>query len=286
MYDKLETLACGSEIQHGKYNNRIYLMKVGENVKKTLPNFLIELAEKNNYSKIFAKVSESNVQNFYLNGYKKEAKIPYFYNGKENCLFLAYYLSDTRSVENSLDIIDSNLDIAINKKNNGISKKLPSNFKLCKCIENDVKEMAEIYKKVFQSYPFPIHKPEYLLETMRTNIDYFGIKLNEKLIALSSAEIDVKSSNVEMTDFATLPEYLGNGFAQHLLVEMENEMIKKEIKTAYTIARAMSAGMNITFSKIGYNFAGKLTNNTNISGQIESMNVWYKNLNKITNRST
>ena len=36
--------------------------------------------------------------------------------------------------------------------------------------------------------------------------------------------------------------------------------------------------MNITFAKHGYSFAGTLTNNTQISGQLESMNVWYKAL--------
>ena len=40
----------------------------------------------------------------------------------------------------------------------------------------------------------------------------------------------------------------------------------------------MSAGMNITFSKNGYKYGGTLVNNTDISGQIESMNVWFKNL--------
>jgi hypothetical protein len=55
-------------------------------------------------------------------------------------------------------------------------------------------------------------------------------------------------------------------------------MKNKEIKTTYTIARAMSAGMNVTFSKTGYRFDRRLKNDTNISGNIESMNVWYKYL--------
>ena len=37
-------------------------------------------------------------------------------------------------------------------------------------------------------------------------------------------------------------------------------------------------GMNITFAKHGYHYAGTLNNNTNICGRIESMNVWYKSL--------
>jgi hypothetical protein len=45
----------------------------------------------------------------------------------------------------------------------------------------------------------------------------------------------------------------------------------------YTIARAISVGMNITFARCGYDFGGTLVNNTQIAGRIESMNVWYKN---------
>jgi hypothetical protein len=55
-------------------------------------------------------------------------------------------------------------------------------------------------------------------------------------------------------------------------------MINRRIITAYTIARAESAGMNETFAKNGYKYCGTLVNNTNISGQIESMNVWVKKL--------
>ena len=36
--------------------------------------------------------------------------------------------------------------------------------------------------------------------------------------------------------------------------------------------------MNITFAKLGYDFGGTLTRNTQISGDLESMNVWYKPL--------
>lgn len=81
-----------------------------------------------------------------------------------------------------------------------------------------------------------------------------------------------------MTDFATLPDHLGQGLAVRLLWHMEREMPGYQMRTAYTIARSLSPGMNITFAKMGYLFAGTLVNNTDISGQIESMNIWYKRL--------
>jgi len=36
--------------------------------------------------------------------------------------------------------------------------------------------------------------------------------------------------------------------------------------------------MNILLAGKGYSFDGTLVNNTNIAGQIESMNVWHKQL--------
>ena len=111
---------------------------------------------------------------------------------------------------------------------------------------------------------------------MDDDVVYFGVWHDASLAALSSCEIHSGESNAEMTDFAALPHHRGQNLALHLLGRMEEELAWRRIGVAYTIARANSFGMNITFAKAGYAFAGTLTNNTNISGQIESMNVWYK----------
>ena len=44
------------------------------------------------------------------------------------------------------------------------------------------------------------------------------------------------------------------------------------------MARSLSYGMNIAFSKMGYNYSGTVINNANISGAIESLNIWHKDL--------
>lgn len=155
---------------------------------------------------------------------------------------------------------------------------LPAEFSLRACTHGDAAAMAAIYRKVFPTYPFPIHDPAWLRETMESHIDYFGVEHGGRLVALASSEMELDGLNVEMTDFATLPEFRGRNLALHLLAAMEEAMRRKGMRTAYTIARAMSPGMNITFAKAGYKFSGTLVNNTNISGGIESMNVWYKSL--------
>lgn len=268
----------GCIIQHGNYNDRIYLMKLAPEASAVTPHKLIDLARKSDYSKIFAKVPEYHSNMFLDADFEEEARIPEFYAGKVSAVMIGFYLNDDRAEESDLGKMNKILKIALEKKAVKSRCKLSDDFTLRGCTERDVNSMVDIYKTIFQSYPFPIYDPAYLLETMNSHVDYFGIEVNGRLVAISSAEMDRSSSSAEMTDFATLPEWRGNGFAQCLLFKMEQAMKKKGIKTVYTIARAMSAGMNVTFSKIGYQFGGRLKNNTNISGNIESMNVWYKRL--------
>jgi len=275
--DIIETFE-GSIIQHGSYNDRIYLIKLPPEVSPITPRNLIDLARNNNYSKIFAKVPECHLELFLAAGFEAEARIPGFYDGKMAAVFMGIYLDAERAQEPGLGKMDEILKIAQEEKT--ITSRCPLNddVTLSICTESDAAFMADIYRTIFQSYPFPIHEHAYILETMKNNVVYFGVKVNSRLVAVSSAEMDKQSENAEMTDFATLPVWRGKGFAQCLLFCMEKAMKSRGIKTAYTIARAMSAGMNVTFSKAGYRFGGRLKNNTNISGNIESMNVWYKQL--------
>jgi putative beta-lysine N-acetyltransferase len=113
---------------------------------------------------------------------------------------------------------------------------------------------------------------------MAEDVIFFGIWEGDELIALTSAEMDRKGENAEMTDFATRPDCQGRGLANYLLAQTEAAAAQCGIKTAYTIARSYSPGMNITFARNGYTFSGTLTHNTQIFGTLESMNVWYKSL--------
>lgn len=266
-------------IQHGRLSNRIYLMKL----RKAEPIRLIPAMEKfaglNGYTKIFAKVPAHRAEIFLSSGYQKETEVPGFFHGQEAAFFLGRYLNPQRQKESAVKEIENIIDLACKKDKQQItSSSLPNGAILRRCIPDDAERMSGLYKEVFTSYPFPIDKPDYIIKTMLDCIVYFGIEINKKLVALSSAEMDTVSKNVEMTDFATLPEYRGKGFSSQLLKKMENEMRPRGILTAYTIARAISPGMNITFGRAGYTYGGRLINNTNIAGKIESMNVWYKNL--------
>lgn len=276
-FDHIEELSCGSVIQHGPYNDRIYLMKIGDNYSKELPHKLISMAGKNSYSKIFAKIPVEKAECFITAGYQVEASVPGLCN-LDKGVFLAFYLDERRIREDKVDIYAKNIALTLDVDKKQIPVLDSKCFRIRLCRAEDINNMVEIYKKVFLSYPFPIHSPDYIKETMDDNVDYFCIEADGEIVALSSAEKDCFGSNAEMTDFATLPKWRGNSLSAHLLKSMEDEVRIQGIKTAYTIARAASPGMNITFAKMNYSFGGRLINNTNISGSIESMNVWYKQL--------
>lgn len=276
--DTIETFH-GARIQHGPYNRRIYLMKLGQATPADLLPALRELAESRGYTKIFAKIPRSAAAHFTDRDYRIEAEIPGFFRGTEDALLLGSYLDPERARRSDQETVDSILDLARRKAaDDSPVTPLPEDSIIAPCRPGDVQAMARIYAEVFPSYPFPIDSPDYLLETMRTHVDYFGVRVHGTWVALSSAEMDLQARNVEMTDFATLPVARGHGYATHLLRTMEPAMRARGIRTAYTIARAVSPGMNITFARCGYTYGGTLVNNTNIGGQIESMNIWHRPL--------
>ena len=273
--DKVERLE-NSQIQHGTFNDRIYLMKLSCRDCPDIVNRLNNLAGYHGYSKIFAKVPESAGSLFRKNGYKVEARIPSFYNGEETGLFLGKFLQTNRQNSSDRETIQSVLKTAEEKAALADSPTLPEEMRWRICRPDDAEEMAEVYRHIFKTYPFPIRDPDYLRETMADNVVYFAVECDEKIVSLASSEMYKEDRHVEMTDFATLPEYRRNGLATFLLSVMEEEMRRQGLKLSYTIARAISYGMNITFSRMGYRYSGTLLNNTNISGRLESMNVWYK----------
>jgi len=278
MQDKFEVFGK-SKIQHGKFNNRIYVMKLfPEDVPEIIPR-LNGLAKEQGYTKIFAKIQTSELPHFISNDYVVEAFIPKFYRNKSDCVMVSRFFDKKRQqvpaekLKNFHDLQHATI------KSQRLKYKHSLKYVINKLGTDDIESITGIFKRVFTTYPFPIHDPNYIFRTMQSDdMQYFGVWDDKKLIGVSTAEIDIHNKNVEMTDFAVLPEYRGQNLAFRLLVNMEQEMKFANIKTGYTIARLNEPGMNKTFLKSGYKYSGTLINNTNIGGSIESMNIFYKHL--------
>lgn len=286
--DVIATLG-NSVVQHGLENDRVYLMKLDAADLPEIIPAINGLAAEHNYSKAFVKVPGGAQSLFEEDGYRVEAIVPALFRDagpqdslagqdSENGLFMARYYDDSRKVDRDATLVHNVLEAARLKAAAHHDVTLPDACELRVARPENCDAMAALYRRTFASYPFPIHDPEYLAETMATHVLYAGIWAESQLLALASAEIDHYNSNAELTDFATDPQCRGRGFASLLLQHLEKELQPRDIKTGYTIARAPSYGMNICFAQNGYQFSGTLVNNTQIAGSLESMNVWHKDL--------
>jgi lysine 2,3-aminomutase len=276
--DKIETIG-NSIIHHGKFNNRIYLLSLAHNEAATIIPRLDKLAVENGYTRIFAKIHSDALPEFMLNGYVIEAFVPEFYDGKADCIMVAKFFDNERSkiplekVERFIELLN-----AFSEAEDPAATEREK-YRHTVLTHQDVGPVTEVFKRVFETYPFPVHDADYISETMDDDGSrYYGIWEGDNLMGISTAEIDLVNKNAEMTDFAVLPEYRGRGLALKLLNFMEKEMKTAGIKTVYTIARLGELGMNKTFLKAGYKYTGTLVKNTNIGGSIESMNIYYKRL--------
>lgn len=280
-FDTIEKLR-NSLIQHGPSSDRIYLMKLKADDYPDIIPELIHLAEEHHYGKIFAKVPSRVADGFLMEGFDREAVVPGFYAGDDDAVFLGRYLKPARreiSPEQRGKMEDI-VGLAQQKRGASAEAAPAPPFTLRRLDATDAAALTRLYGAVFESYPFPIFEQEYIVHTMEEDsIAYYGaFTADGRLVAASSAEMDKIGRNAEMTDFATHPDARGHGIALHLLRIMESDMAERGMLVLYTIARAVSTGMNVTFGKAGYEYTGTLINNTNISGRIESMNVWFRKL--------
>ena len=278
MRDTIEHIGSGSVIQHGKLNDRVYLMKLKKEDLPAVLQRLEELTEKEHYAKLFCKVPGSLAPRFLEKGFITEGHIPGFYEGKEDVLFLSRFNDPARLLnkpEAELEHFRQLLSKPL--KQNDFSQKT-TGYCVRKLEKSNTVQIANMYAQVFLSYPFPIDDPAYIEKMMGEHVQYFGAFRGDQIAALSSAEIDFGTKSAEMTDFATDKGHTGHCLSCLLLRTMEEAMQQQGIKTLFTIARLASIPMNKTFLRSGYHYSGTFINNTQIAGRIESMNLYYKHL--------
>ncbi len=278
--DRIVTLH-GALVQHGKSNDRVYLMRLEPAGLPDLIPALDALALRHGYSKIFAKAPASALPAFRREGYREEARVPRYFSGKRDGVFLGKYLDPDRAVPRRnarrREALAAALAGAASAADRPV-KRLPSTLTWSEAGSADAEPLARLFAAVFETYPFPVHDPAFLRRSMKEHAVYGCLRHRGEIVAVSSAEMDAPARAAEMSDFAIAPAWRGRGLARILLHRMEQAIAGQGVRTAFTIARAVSAPMNRTFASQGYAFGGTLINNTQICGRLESMNVWHKPL--------
>lgn len=260
------------------YNKRLRLDDYQGNINHVIYIFE-KIAHEEQVQKLIIKGRRKDYHALLENGYQCEGVIDHYFLGSDAYLFCKYLTKERKTniywIEE--DKILKNVQ-KLDKSNE--HQPVPKDYQLIKISKQDAIPLATLYQKVFEIYPTPLHDPKYIEKTIDNGTIYFAFKNGEKIVCSASAERNVFYKNAELTDCATLPEHRKHGLLKILLLKLEEELVHEGIYYAYSLARALSFGMNAALHQLGYSYRGRLMNNCYIFDKLENMNVWVKDLSK------
>ncbi len=210
-------------------------------------------------------------------GFELEGIINGYFNGSDNYIMTCYKENERRTSTTWLQE-DAIIQSIQEKGRKTDESKLPGQYSIRKAETEDALKLAELYNNVFPVYPTPMNNPDYVTKMITGGTIFYVVECNNVLVSAASAEINASLHNAEITDCATIPEHRKYGLLKRLIVELEKELKDEGIYCAFSLARALSYGMNAALFQLGYQYNGRLTNNCYIFDKIENMNVWVKDL--------
>jgi putative beta-lysine N-acetyltransferase len=257
------------------YNKRLKIEDFRGSMDEIIQT-ITRLGEQPHVEKVIVKARIESVESLMEKGFLLEAKVPGYFLGGDG-YFLCKYKNLDRYNSGKWCEEDEILDGVWHKeKLEQIS--LDQGLKMRMAERKDAPLLSKFYQSVFPIYPVPIEDPEYIIKQMNDDTIFMLIEDGGKIIAAASAEINNEYKNAEITDCATLPSMRKGGFMNHIIRNLENELVKRQVYCSYSIARALSFGMNAVLHNLHYTYKGRLKNNCYIFDKIEDMNVWYKDL--------
>ncbi|PKM50515.1 MAG: putative beta-lysine N-acetyltransferase [Firmicutes bacterium HGW-Firmicutes-7] len=258
-------------------NSKLKLIKYTGDLIKVISN-TIDMCGKYGLGKIIATVHEGDHQAFLNNGFVQEAVIEGYFKGSIG-YNVSYFYDRERAISHRISEEDKIIEMA--KEYEEPYKPLEnSRFSIRTATIEDADAMANLYDEVFKTYPTPMHDAEYIKDVILNDEVFFKVvEFDHQIISAASADMNHELLNAEMTDCATLQEFRGKGLLGELVYHLEASLKEKKFMTLFSIARAISPGINIVFSKHGYHYVGRQINNSNIMGTLEDMNIWVKRIN-------
>jgi putative beta-lysine N-acetyltransferase len=258
------------------FNQRLRVEDYRGNVV-SIAERIIELSIKHSYSKAIIYSRREHVHSFVERGFLLEAIVEGFYRGS-HAYALTMYFEPVRKKSDHWIKEDKILQNVLQVSRNVKIRSIPHGYKIRKGTPIDAVSLANLYSAVFQIYPTPLNEPNYIKKMMKKNTIFYLVEKDGVPVSSASAAIDQKYYNAEISDCATLPEHREHGLMKHIIIELEKELVKKKVYCSYSIARALSFGMNAALHQLQYKYKGRMMNNCYIFDKLEDMNVWVKDL--------
>ncbi|PMC34867.1 putative beta-lysine N-acetyltransferase [Bacillus sp. UMB0899] len=259
------------------FNQRLRIDHYRGNMTQILQE-ISHISEEDFCEKVIFYTRQEHWQQLLSHGYELEGVISGYFSGTDNFIMTLYTKNERRTSQHWVKENKILEDIKGKGLNNMNEKPIPNEYIIRKAEVGDTKQLADLYGKVFQVYPTPMDDPKYVEHMIHDGNLFYLVEYQNEIVSAASADVNMINHNAELTDCATLPAYRKHGLMKKLLMDLEKDLRKNGIFCAYSLARALSFGMNSAFHQLGYQYQGRLTNNCYIYDKLEDMNIWRKDL--------
>lgn len=273
----LHSPQCTAQMIIDFYNERIRILNYRGNVADILELIKKEM-EPHQITKVLFYARTETWRELLKNGYQLEAVINGYFSGSD-CYIMTNYIDNKRRTSpywlQGEAIISS---ILKKERNTEAIVPIPSLYTIRRGKIADSEQLAALYKQVFELYPVPISNPDYIQTLINNGTIFYVVEYKNSIVSAASADLNSIFHHAEVTDCATLKEHRKYGFMKKLIALLESDLKASGIFCVFSIARALSYGMNAALFQMGYEYSGRLINNCYIFDKIEDMNVWVKDL--------
>lgn len=237
-----------------------------------------KLAAAGSYKKIVGKVPARGLKELTERGYQVEAEVPGLYKGEEAGYFIAHYCDPQRKHWDKKEerTIASVKTIALATKGKDEGFTLPEGCSIQVLEPQEFDTLGSLYQRAYPDYPAPEEYRQFIRNNQDLGHDFYGLFKEGILVEAARLAKFPGEGHAEVSDFATHPDYRGRNLSYYLIKEILTLLETAQIRTLYGLPRASSYGLNITFSKLGFDCGGTLRNTRLMGGSLESLNVWHR----------
>lgn len=256
-----------------RYNQRLFVINCTGNIGAAIDQ-LKRIGNETGAGKIIAYVQRKQKRFFEQRAFIQEGRIEGYFRGQNACCF-SYFIDSERRNSQRIKEEDTLLKALQDDQVRSAPGSLHE-YVIRNVSEADASALADFMGSYFDTYPTPVHDPEYIKNAI-TGKYLFKIALFQgEIVCTASADCNQNLLNAEITDCLTHPAFRGQGLNSYLIDLLEEDLQKSGYITLFSLARAISPGMNRVFSNKEYHYGGRMVNNCSIMGAIEDMNIWSK----------
>lgn len=243
---------------------------------EALGRALLEAAESCGYDRVLVFADGKLRDGLESAGLACEAMMPGFYRGERDCVVAGKALSNERRRLFDCEGVARVQQLLLSKRDEPAkAREQPTTERAS---ADDAAAIAALVTATFPHYPTPTGVPEYVAKQIAEGVPFRVHRDGGEIVACASADLQRDAQTAELTDCATRPDQRGKGLMQALLSGLMEDLRELRYPTAFTLARAREAGMNLAFQRLGFGYRGLLGGSCRIGDGMEDITVWSRAL--------